>query len=299
MASVSSFELGWEFALLATWIEQQKISQDQAKKLILATAIEVLFDIAQTTEITEHIKLNTSFSNTSTLIDVDQAIGSFHKVWRVCQRASLTKVSLNQAPLIREPEKFHNRKFAQFYNAYITLLNGKRTLRDVSVKTHQHALEITSKFLPLVHLGWVQLVDVPDLPVPTYERKPIVTGELIACVDDSIMIHQVMEKLLTSAGYQYLGIDDAMRALGILMARKPELLFLDLVMPNASGYDICKQMRKLSSFQDIPIVILTGNDGIASRIRSNFVGASDFLSKPLNAEKVLGVIHKHLKQGAA
>ena len=87
-------------------------------------------------------------------------------------------------------------------------------------------------------------------------------------------------------------------SLGILLTRKPDFIFLDLVMPNANGYEICTQLRKLSSFRDTPIVILTGNDGFANRLRSNFAGASDFVSKPFNAEIVLSVIGKHLKQGA-
>ncbi len=298
MAS-TPFALGWEYALLSTWVEQQKIPQEQAKKIIVSTIVEVLFDLAQVIDVNERIKLDTSFSNVLMLIDVEQAIASFQRVWQAWQGASLTKISPNLAPVIRDPEQFNNRKLAQFYQSYITLLNGKRTLRDVSIRMRQNVATITSKFLPLIHLGWVQLIDVSDFPAPIYERNLFVDGELIACVDDSMMVHQVMEKLLTSAGYQFLGINDAMRAIGILLARKPELIFLDLVMPQASGYEICKQLRKLSYFRNTPIVILTGNDGLTNRIRSNFAGASDFLSKPLNAEKVLSVIRKHLNQGAA
>ncbi|MEO1521064.1 MAG: response regulator [Cyanobacteria bacterium J06633_2] len=293
------FSFGWEYALLLTWVEQRKITPIQAKKIAFYTVLEVLYDIAQTIDITEHIKLNTSFSNTPILLDVDHIISAFHKIWQRCRSENLTKVSLNQALRIKDSDKFRSRKFAQFYKAYVTLLNGKRTIRDVSINIRQDAVTVASKFVPLIHLGWVELVDIPDLPEPIYERPVRIKGELIACVDDSLMVHQVMEKLLTTAGYEYLGIDDAMRALGILMSRRPKLLFLDLVMPNASGYEICKQMRKLSYFQQVPIVILTGNDGLANRIRSNFVGASDFLTKPLNAEKVLGVIRKHLRKGAA
>lgn len=106
-----------------------------------------------------------------------------------------------------------------------------------------------------------------------------------------------MQSLLSAAGYQFLGVDDAMRAFGILLARKPDLIFLDLVMPNANGYEICAQLRKLACFRNTPIVILTGNDGIVDRVRAKLVGASDFLSKPVDAGIVLSVIRKHLKQG--
>ncbi|MEB3213202.1 MAG: response regulator [Leptolyngbyaceae bacterium] len=295
----ASFMFGWEYGLLLTWLEQERISILQAKKIVFYSLVEILFDIAQTTDVVEQIKLDTSFSQPAILLDVEHVVIGFSKVWKFCQGKNLTTMSLNQALRIKDADKFNNRKFAQFYKAYVTLLNGKRTIRDIAVKINQDSVSVASKFLPLIHLGWVELIDVPDFRAPIYNRSAPIKGDLIACVDDSLMVHQVMEKLLTSAGYEYLGISDAMRALGILMARKPELLFLDLVMPNASGYEICKQMRKLSYFQDVPIVILTGNDGLTNRIRSNFVGASDFLGKPLNAEKVLSVIRKHLRKGAA
>jgi chemotaxis family two-component system response regulator PixG len=89
-----------------------------------------------------------------------------------------------------------------------------------------------------------------------------------------------------------------MRAIATLLARKPDVIFLDLVMPNTNGYEICSQLRKLACFQDTPIVILTGNDGLVDRVRAKLVGASDFLSKPIDADIVLNTIRKHLKQSA-
>jgi chemotaxis family two-component system response regulator PixG len=105
-----------------------------------------------------------------------------------------------------------------------------------------------------------------------------------------------MEALLTASGYQFVGVEDGLRAFSILIARKPEVIFLDLVMPNTNGYEICAKLRKLAFFRNTPIVILTGNDGIVDRVRAKLVGASDFLSKPVEAETVLSVIHKHLEQ---
>ena len=103
-----------------------------------------------------------------------------------------------------------------------------------------------------------------------------------------------MEKILTSQGYQYLALNDALRAIATLLARKPDLIFLDLIMPNANGYEICSQLRKLSFFRNTPIVILTGNDGIIDRVRAKMVGSTDFISKPVDADTVLEVIQKHL-----
>jgi len=129
-------------------------------------------------------------------------------------------------------------------------------------------------------------VATPDVP----------TGPLIACIDDSPLMCQTLEKILTTANYQFIGINDPLRAIAILLARKPELIFLDLVMPNANGYEICGQLRRLSIFKHTPIVILTGNDGIVDRVRAKMVGSTDFLGKPVNPDQVLSTILKYIKQ---
>ena len=140
-------------------------------------------------------------------------------------------------------------------------------------------------------------------PLPSADRRPPsstteadVDGPLIACVDDSPLICYVMETIIKKASYRFVGVSDSLQAVSILSACKPDLIFLDLVMPNASGYEICRQLRQLSCFLQTPIVILTGNDGIIDRVRAKIVGSSDFLSKPVNAESVLGVIRKHIKR---
>jgi chemotaxis family two-component system response regulator PixG len=104
-----------------------------------------------------------------------------------------------------------------------------------------------------------------------------------------------MEKILTSAKFRFIAIQNPLRAITTLLARKPDLVFLDLVMPDTNGYEICAQLRKTSLFRDTPIIILTGNDGVIDRVRAKVVGSSDFLAKPVNAETVLSVVYKHLK----
>ena len=101
-----------------------------------------------------------------------------------------------------------------------------------------------------------------------------------------------MERILTEAGYRFIGIQDSVQALPTLLEQKPSLIFLDLVMPIANGYEICAQIRRVSTFKDVPIVILTSNDGIIDRVRAKFVGSSGFLSKPVNADWVLTVTRK-------
>ena len=65
-------------------------------------------------------------------------------------------------------------------------------------------------------------------------------------------------------------------------------------MPVANGYEICSQIRRIATFRDIPIVILTGSDGIIDRVRAKVVGANDFLGKPVEQNKINAVLERYL-----
>jgi chemotaxis family two-component system response regulator PixG len=65
-------------------------------------------------------------------------------------------------------------------------------------------------------------------------------------------------------------------------------------MPVASGYEICTQLRRISHFSNTPVVILTGNDGLLDRVRAKVVGSTDFLTKPVAADRVMSIIRKYL-----
>ena len=87
-----------------------------------------------------------------------------------------------------------------------------------------------------------------------------------------------------------------MQALPVLIENKPDLIFLDLIMPVANGYEICSQLRRNSLFVNTPVIILTGSDGFIDRVRAKVVGATDFLSKPVAADKVMAAVHRYVKR---
>lgn len=293
----------WEYQLLCLWLAQQKITCEQATILIKAILAEVLFDMARAKQLTYQIKADNELSAPLVLIHAKQAIAELQPLWQVWQNAKLAGYSPNKAPVIKQPEQLRERTSAPIYKTLTNLLDGRHTLRDLAVQMQRDIVQVTRSLLPYIQLGLVELVDIPDLPSPVEppisEKLSVQTAPtepLVACVDDSLWVCQTMRKLLTSAGYRFFGVNDDLRAIAILLARKPDLIFLDLVMPNLNGYEICSQLRKISSFRNTPIVILTGNDGVVDQVRARLVGASDFLSKPINPDAVLRTIDKHLKQ---
>jgi two-component system, chemotaxis family, response regulator PixG len=293
----------WEYEFLWGALQQQMVSREQVVKMIQTMTVEVLFDVTQALQITGEIVQEPPLSPQLVLIDIEQGLSEAQKLWQIWQTAQLFDIFPDQAPLIRNPHQLQQKVSPATYKTLATLLNGRRSLRDIAMQTKRNVTDVTRSLLPYIEGNLVELINIPDSqPLITPSIPKIVTtqptsgGALIACVDDSPMVCQTMEKIITSAGYQFLAIQDSMRAIATLLSRKPDLVFLDLVMPNTNGYEICTQLRKVSAFRDVPIVILTGNDGIIDRVRAKVVGASDFISKPVDAPTVLETASKYLQK---
>jgi chemotaxis family two-component system response regulator PixG len=295
-------EISWEYLLLYSAVEQQHISRDQAAKIIASIVAEVLFDITQVTHITCEVKPENLSVPQLVLLDPGQAIAEAQHAWQNWQKAKLADRSPNRAPLIREPEQLQQQVSPAVFQNLTKLLDGQRSLRDIAAGMKRDVMDVTASLLPYIQSGLIEFVDIPDtappITPPTVVSRQAVTASntLIACVDDSPLVCQSLEKILTTAGYQFVAIQDSLRAIATLLTRKPDLIFLDLVMPNTNGYEICSQLRKVSVFRDTPIIILTGNDGIIDRVRAKLVGATDFLSKPVDAQTLLEVTQTHLSK---
>ncbi|BAQ61320.1 two-component response regulator [Geminocystis sp. NIES-3708] len=293
----------WEYELLCFWVEQQKVTLEQAAKMIRQNIVEVLFDVTQAVQVTCELKpdKNLPFSTRLVLIDAEQVIIEAQKGWHAWQSAKIADRSPDMAPIITQPQELEQQTNPQIYQTLSQLLDGQQTLRDLSVRMKRDVVTVTRSLLPYVQRGLVRLIEIsdleqPKLPIHRLDDETLNNQKItIACVDDSPLICQTMEKIITSAGYNFIGVNDALRAIAVLLAKKPDLIFLDLIMPNANGYEICSQLRKLTFFKHTPIVILTGNDGLVDRVRAKMVGSSDFISKPVDTALVLETIRKHLR----
>ncbi|MGF1524114.1 MAG: response regulator [Leptolyngbyaceae cyanobacterium] len=117
---------------------------------------------------------------------------------------------------------------------------------------------------------------------------------VIACIDDSPVLAHSLKKILVAAGYRVLIIQEPMRGFSELIEHKPSLILLDLQLPNADGYSVCKFLRETPVFKDTPIIILTGQNSSIDRARARLAGASEFLTKPPQPEQLLQMIQEHL-----
>jgi chemotaxis family two-component system response regulator PixG len=303
IAADQSSKISWEYKLLSVWIDEQKITREQATNLIKATVVEIVFDALQAMQVTCETIQDNLLSTRLVLIDAEQVISEAYRLYQGWQDAKIADRSPNLAPVIKQAEELQKRTQPKVYQNLEQLLDGNQTLRDLAVRMKRDVVTLTRSLLPYIQLGLVQLVEVDDIPPPVstpvaeiLSKSVIPQRTLVACIDDSPTICQQMEKIIMGAGYQFVCESDGLRALAVLLSRKPDVIFLDLIMPNTNGYEICSQLRKLSFFRQTPIIILTGNDGIIDRVRAKMIGSTDFISKPVDPEIVLETIVKNVRQ---
>lgn len=296
----------WEYLLLGLLLKQQLINREQVGGMIQESVTEVLFDILQFGQIKYQTQSENPLPFQLLLLEFEQIIAAAQKLWQTWEAANLTNLLPNKAPTIKHPQLLQQKTSPALYRQLTMLLDGQRTLRDLAIQMKRQATDVTLSLLPYIQAGMVELVEIPDLPKPNNSAAPAspaapaaqpaqaIPETLIACIDDSPLICQTMEQILTAAGYQFMAIQDPLRAISTLLSRKPNFIFLDLVMPNLNGYEICTKLRQISHFRATPIVLLSGN--AIDPVRAKEAGVSDSLEKPLQPEIVLKIVENYLSR---
>lgn len=113
----------------------------------------------------------------------------------------------------------------------------------------------------------------------------------ILVIDDEPQVTEVIEAYLSNAGHEV--IVDNVAAGGLKKARelKPDIILLDIMMPEMDGYDICNQLKNDPDTADIPVVFLTGKDRSDDMGRSFKAGGDMFIKKPFSCERLLEIIN--------
>ncbi len=248
-------------------------------------------------------------------LETDISLKEVQRSWYHWQGLGLTNISPNRAPRLIDLDQLKVKASPRVYQSLVKLVTGNHTLRDLSVLMKMETLNIARSLQEYVQEDLIALDQVADLPSPQLvttapqktdrqrrasDQKTFHEGyvlpenddfneerSLIAFVDDSDQSLQIMKNIITSGGYDFMGIRDSVQAIPLLLERQPQLIFLDLMMPNINGYELCHQIRKISSLKAVPVVIVTGNDGIVDRMRAKVVGANNFISKPIDRSEVL------------
>lgn len=118
----------------------------------------------------------------------------------------------------------------------------------------------------------------------------------ILVVDDEKQIVEVISAYLEREGYRVIAAYDGKTALDMALKEKPDLILLDLMLPEINGFDLCRIVRNESS---IPIIMLTARDEETDKILCLEVGADDYITKPFSPREVLARVRAVLRRSSS
>lgn len=125
------------------------------------------------------------------------------------------------------------------------------------------------------------------------------TGSLVGLkvlvIDDSKTIRRTAETLLKKEGAEVLTATDGFEALSKISDLKPDIIFVDIMMPRLDGYQTCALIKNNHTFRTTPVIMLSSKDGLFDKARGRIVGSEQYLTKPFTREELLGAIRRHVE----
>jgi two-component system, chemotaxis family, response regulator PixG len=310
---------------LNSLLTSQQLERKALREITARMFEEALFDVIQCSYSSNRPLDYEYFYNTQEaslngqslpLLATQPCLDKAREKWGKWQTAGLAELSVNRQ-LQQIDEEYAAALLTVKQKQLLPLIQRGYTLREIAHSTRQPLQGIATELVPLFQRGMVEAasgIDVLSMIDTIVQPQGLgrdslvffndfedisedVTIEyqpLVACIDDSEIVHYHMGKILTQHGYRLTSVHDPVFTIPSLLTAKPDLIFLDLIMPKLNGYEVCAQIRKTPSLKDTPIIILTGKDGVVDKLRSRLVGSNDFLSKPIMPEEVLRMLFYYL-----
>lgn len=175
-------------------------------------------------------------------------------------------------------------------------VNGQRSLIDISGSLDTDPLELAHSYYHWAKKGWITCGnDAGKIAI----AEPSIPKDLpvVLSVDDSSVV-QTMIKRAISDRYQVLLANNAVDALNLLNSQNVSLMLLDVTMPEIDGLELCRTIRSISKFRELPVVMLTAKDGVINKLKGQMAGSTHYLTKPVTREKLLGILEKYIPSRA-
>ncbi len=119
----------------------------------------------------------------------------------------------------------------------------------------------------------------------------------ILIVDDSTTQLSGISKMLSKKGHEVITAEDGVQGVEKATSEMPDLILMDVVMPNLNGFQATRQITKNPATKHIPVIMLTGKDAETDKVWAERQGASDYLTKPPDESDLLSKIDAFLKAG--
>jgi twitching motility two-component system response regulator PilG len=134
---------------------------------------------------------------------------------------------------------------------------------------------------------------LPELPAAVENSGE---GVSVLVVDDSPTVRKLVTMTLEKNGFTVGAAADGVVALKSIAELKPRLILLDITMPRLGGYQLCKLIKKHESTKHIPVIMLSGKDGMFDKVRGKFVGCDDYITKPFDPEELVSKVTTQLSE---
>jgi CheY-like chemotaxis protein len=154
------------------------------------------------------------------------------------------------------------------------MVQRKLPLSRIAAGLGQDPMELAKTISKLVRAGVIQLVPPEQIANPS-----------IMVIDDSPLVLRQFQEWIGRFGYSVILCQQAEKAIAIMVQTKPSLVFMDINMPQVSGFDLVKQMRMMPEIAKIPVVILTAEQKLSNKWRAQWSNC-EFLTKPLTTEEL-------------
>ena len=124
-------------------------------------------------------------------------------------------------------------------------------------------------------------------------------GYTILIIDDDAFSQEVLKVILEKNGFRVFGLERGAPALPMAMHLRPDLILLDLLLPDVHGFDVCRTLQASDAARDIPVIFITGSGESRDIVAGLSIGGVDYIVKPYFEEEVLARIRVHLRLRSA
>jgi twitching motility two-component system response regulator PilG len=121
---------------------------------------------------------------------------------------------------------------------------------------------------------------------------------VVLVVDDSPTVRKIVQLTLQRERIRVVTAGDGLSALAAVADEQPDLILLDIMLPRMDGYNICQVVRKNMAYRDMPIIMLSGKDGLFDRMRGKLAGSTEYITKPFDSTELVQTVKRHLDSPA-
>ncbi len=225
------------------------------------------------------------------LRQIQQLVEKRQQIWRALSpnltletKPSPGKINLETMPANILPH----------FNRWIT---GQFRLSEIAQSCAEDPLNLAQTYISWQKQGWLNFKNLETKPPSNSGQllAPATSRPIILSVDDSKIVQTMIARAIGDL-YDVQLANNAVDALNILHSQKVALLLLDVTMPDIDGLELCRNIRAMPQFKQLPIIMLTAKDGIVDKFKGQFAGSTQYLIKPVDRAKLLPVLEKYIPQ---